>query len=135
MLVLSRHRDEEIMIGDDISIVVVDIRGDKTRIGITAPEHVKVHRREVFEAIYRETHGKDPEPRPKPVARPNMKRWAGGKSKAKREKAKAVDRSDAALRLYNQQHPEEPLESLSSISLAGQSELLAAVDAVLGSGA
>lgn len=54
MLVLSRHRDESIMIGDDIVITVVDIRGDKVRIGIQAPQDVPVHREEVYEAIQRE---------------------------------------------------------------------------------
>ena len=54
MLVLSRQRDETIMIGDDIEITVVDIRGDKVRVGITAPRHVEVHRKEVHEAIKQE---------------------------------------------------------------------------------
>ena len=54
MLVLSRTRDETIMIGDDIQITVVDIRGDKVRIGINAPTHIAVHRKEVYEAIQRE---------------------------------------------------------------------------------
>jgi carbon storage regulator len=54
MLVLSRHRDESIMIGDDIVITIVDIRGDKVRLGIQAPTHVPVHRQEVYEAIKRE---------------------------------------------------------------------------------
>ena len=54
MLVLSRHRDETIMIGDNIEITVVDIKGDKVRIGITAPREVQVHRKEVYDAIKRE---------------------------------------------------------------------------------
>lgn len=54
MLVLSRHRDESIMIGDDVVITVVDIRGDKVRLGIAAPQDIPVHRREVYEAIQRE---------------------------------------------------------------------------------
>jgi carbon storage regulator len=54
MLVLSRQRDETIMIGDDVEITVVDIRGDKVRLGITAPTHIPVHRKEVYEAIKRE---------------------------------------------------------------------------------
>jgi carbon storage regulator len=54
MLVLSRQRDETIMIGDDIEITIVDIRGDKVRLGITAPNHVPVHRKEVYDAIQRE---------------------------------------------------------------------------------
>ena len=54
MLVLSRHRDESIIIGDDITITVVEIRGDKVRLGIVAPKEVPVHRQEVYEAIQRE---------------------------------------------------------------------------------
>ena len=54
MLVLSRHRDESIMIGDDIVVTIVDIRGDKVRLGIEAPNDVPVHRQEVYEAIQRE---------------------------------------------------------------------------------
>jgi len=54
MLVLSRQCDETIMIGDDVEITVVDIRGDKVRLGITAPRQIQVHRKEVYEAIKRE---------------------------------------------------------------------------------
>ena len=54
MLVLSRQRDETIMIGDNIELTVVDIRGDKVRIGIKAPPEVAVHRKEIYEAIKRE---------------------------------------------------------------------------------
>lgn len=54
MLVLSRQRDESIMIGDNIVITIVDIRGDKVRLGINAPSEVPVHRQEVYEAIQRE---------------------------------------------------------------------------------
>lgn len=54
MLVLSRKRSEVIDIGDNISITVVDIRGDKVRLGIEAPKDIPVHRREVMEAIERE---------------------------------------------------------------------------------
>jgi len=54
MLVLSRQRDEAIMIGDEVEITVVDIRGDKVRLGITAPRTIQVHRKEVYEAIRRE---------------------------------------------------------------------------------
>lgn len=53
MLVLSRKRDEAIVIGDCIKIVIVDIRGDKVRIGVEAPQDVPVHRREVQDAIDR----------------------------------------------------------------------------------
>jgi carbon storage regulator len=54
MLVLSRQRDESIMIGDNIEITIVDIRGDKVRLGINAPNTVPVHRKEVYQAIQRE---------------------------------------------------------------------------------
>ncbi|MDA7977229.1 MAG: carbon storage regulator CsrA [Pirellulales bacterium] len=54
MLVLSRQRDESIIIGDNIVITIVDIRGDKVRLGIDAPTEIPVHRREVYEAIQRE---------------------------------------------------------------------------------
>jgi carbon storage regulator len=54
MLVLSRQKDESIMIGDDVEVTIVDVRGDKVRLGITAPKNIPVHRREVYEAIKRE---------------------------------------------------------------------------------
>ena len=53
MLVLSRKKDESIVINNDITIVVVEIRGDKVRLGVEAPKEVPVHRREVFDAIAR----------------------------------------------------------------------------------
>jgi carbon storage regulator len=64
MLVLSRQRDESIIIGDNIVITVVDIRGDKVRLGINAPTEIPVHRQEVYEAIQRENQraaGLDPD--------------------------------------------------------------------------
>ncbi len=54
MLVLSRKKDETIIIGDNIKIMVIDIRKDKVRLGIEAPKDVSVHRQEVWEAIQRE---------------------------------------------------------------------------------
>lgn len=54
MLVLSRQRDESIVINHNIEVVIVDIRGDKVRLGINAPEEITVHRREVEEAVLRE---------------------------------------------------------------------------------
>lgn len=54
MLVLSRQRDESIMIGDDVEVIIVDVRGDKVRLGITAPKEIPVHRREIYDAIQRE---------------------------------------------------------------------------------
>ena len=53
MLVLSRKKNESIVINNDIKIVVVEIRGDKVRLGVEAPKEVPVHRREVYEAIKR----------------------------------------------------------------------------------
>ena len=53
MLVLSRRTDEAIVINNDITIVVVEIRGDKVRLGVEAPREVPVHRREVYDAIQR----------------------------------------------------------------------------------
>lgn len=54
MLVLSRKKDEKIVIGDHITLMVIDIRGDKVRLGIEAPKDVAVHRQEVYEAIQKE---------------------------------------------------------------------------------
>lgn len=54
MLVLSRQRNEKIVIGRDISVAIVEIRGDKVRLGIEAPSDVPVHRQEVFDAIQRQ---------------------------------------------------------------------------------
>jgi carbon storage regulator len=54
MLVLSRQRDESIIIGDNVVITVVDVRGDKVKLGIEAPREISVHRREVYEAILKE---------------------------------------------------------------------------------
>jgi carbon storage regulator len=55
MLVLSRKKNESIVINNDVTVTVVEIRGDKVRLGIVAPKEVPVHRQEVFDAI----HGKD----------------------------------------------------------------------------
>ncbi|MCL4154462.1 UNVERIFIED_CONTAM: hypothetical protein GTU68_022923 [Idotea baltica] len=54
MLVLSRKKDEKIVIGDNITLVVIEIRGDKVRLGIEAPRDVAVHRKEIYDAIKRE---------------------------------------------------------------------------------
>ena len=54
MLVLSRKKDEKIVIGEQITVMVIEIRGDKVRLGIDAPREVPVHRQEVYEAIKRE---------------------------------------------------------------------------------
>ena len=57
MLVLSRKKNESIVINDDITVVVVEIRGDKVRLGVEAPKEVPVHRREVYDAIKRSENG------------------------------------------------------------------------------
>tara|TARA_B100001175_G_scaffold202298_1_gene171774 strand:- start:279 stop:446 length:168 start_codon:yes stop_codon:yes gene_type:complete len=54
MLVLSRKAEESMFIGDDIKITVLDIRGGQVRIGITAPQDVKIHREEVYQRINQE---------------------------------------------------------------------------------
>ena len=54
MLVLSRYKDQSIYIGDDIVVTVVDVRGDRIRLGIDAPSDVPVHREEIYEAIKRD---------------------------------------------------------------------------------
>jgi len=64
MLVLSRQRDESIMIGDDVKITIVDVRGDKVRLGIEAPKHIPVHRMEIYEAIQREKKEKQAQEQP-----------------------------------------------------------------------
>lgn len=51
MLVLSRKKNESIVINDNITIVVVEVRGDKVRLGVEAPKDVSVHRKEIFDAI------------------------------------------------------------------------------------
>lgn len=58
MLVLSRKRNEQIVIADNIVITIVEIRGDKVRLGIEAPKSVPVHRKEVYEAIQRDNERK-----------------------------------------------------------------------------
>ncbi len=66
MLVLSRKKNESIVINNDITVTVVEIRGDKVRLGIVAPKEVPVHRQEVYEAI----HGKDAAPTQAPQTAP-----------------------------------------------------------------
>jgi len=76
MLVLSRQRDESIMIGDDVEIIIVDVRGDKVRLGITAPRSIPVHRREIYDAIQREKN--DPkEPQKQQGKEPQAKKEDG----------------------------------------------------------
>ncbi len=93
MLVLSRQVDETIMIGDDIEITIVDIRGDKVRLGISAPTRIAVHRKEVYEAIKLENQkaaatssqlGKDMLPTIRPAARGRTDGSRDGKQTAGR---------------------------------------------------
>ena len=76
MLVLSRKKNESIVINDDITIVVVEIRGDKVRLGVEAPKEVPVHRREVFDAIQRQTPEQREEARKAALARKAAKNKA-----------------------------------------------------------
>ena len=93
MLVLSRQRDESIMIGDDVEIIIVDVRGDKVRLGITAPKSIPVHRREIYDAIQREkTEKKEPQ------------KQQGKESQAKKEE-KTGDQQDQET---HQQPTEKP---------------------------
>lgn len=61
MLVLSRKKNESIIINNDITIVVVEIRGDKVRLGVEAPKEVPVHRKEVYDSINRKNQSLSPE--------------------------------------------------------------------------
>jgi carbon storage regulator len=70
MLVLSRNKDESIMIGDNIVITIVDVRGEKVRLGIEAPIEIPVHRQEVYEAIKRENARNATTANPPPVVGP-----------------------------------------------------------------
>ena len=85
MLVLSRQRDETIMIGDEIEITIVDIRGDKVRLGINAPRTVQVHRKEVYEAIKREnTEAARVRVEDLPDELPNLRNHANGAANRRR---------------------------------------------------
>jgi len=63
MLVLQRTLEESIMIGDDIEIKIVDVRGDRVRLAITAPANVSIHRKEIWEAIQRQKKERENESR------------------------------------------------------------------------
>ena len=59
MLVLSRKKNERVMLGHNIALTVIEIRGDKVRLGFEAPEDIEVHRQEVYDAIKRRSEGVD----------------------------------------------------------------------------
>ena len=116
MLVLSRQRDETIMIGDDIEVTVVDIRGDKVRLGINAPKEISVHRKEVYDAIRRENRAAaDPrQHRRAPQSLGQKARHQGGADipghmakpvGASQPKFVQVGRNDRRRVIANQQNP------------------------------
>jgi len=72
MLVLSRQKDQTIIIGDDVEVTIVDIRGDKVRLGINAPRSVTVHRKEVYEAVKREHQSQAGASSPPPSDAPQL---------------------------------------------------------------
>ena len=81
MLVLSRQRDESIIIGDNVVVTIVDVRGDKVRLGIDAPSEIPVHRREVYEAIQRENlRASQLEPKDAAMVRPATGNQSPGSS-------------------------------------------------------
>ncbi len=59
MLILTRRVGETVMIGDDVTITVLGVKGNQVRVGINAPKHVAVHREEIYERIKREQHNSD----------------------------------------------------------------------------
>ncbi len=83
VLVLSRQKDESIIIGDDVEVTIVDVRGDKVRLGINAPRSISVHRKEIYEAIQREKAQKAAE-----EAAAAEKTSAEGEPEAKPDEAK-----------------------------------------------
>lgn len=76
MLVLSRQKNESIMIGDEVEVIIVDVRGDKVRLGITAPKAISVHRKEVYEAIQREKA--EEKQRTDPPVKPHIQKSSTG---------------------------------------------------------
>ena len=65
MLILTRRVGETVMIGDDVTITVLGVKGNQVRVGINAPKHVAVHREEIYERIKREQHPEDLTEKPK----------------------------------------------------------------------
>jgi carbon storage regulator len=64
MLILSRRLGESVMVGDEVTVTVLDVRGNQVRLGFTAPANVAVHREEVYKRIRAERSGKNPQLRP-----------------------------------------------------------------------
>ena len=98
MLVLSRQRDESIMIGDNIVVTIVDIRGDKVRLGINAPTEIPVHRQEVYEAIQRENL-RASRLEPKGYAAARQKRTAAQRARPGSAQARSLIVGSIAIRL------------------------------------
>jgi carbon storage regulator len=68
MLILTRRVGETVMIGNDVTVTVLGVKGNQVRIGINAPKNVAVHREEIFERIKREQQGESQQSEPKPAA-------------------------------------------------------------------
>lgn len=108
MLVLSRQKDESIMIGDDVKITIVDVRGDKVRIGISAPKEIPVHRIEIYDAIQREKKEKTEH-----TKEPSDKTAAAQEDKAE-EKPKKVARKKRSKKETEEQPKEQSQEQPAS---------------------
>jgi len=80
MLVLSRHKDESIMIGGNVEVMIVSIRGNKVQLGITAPKEISVHRKEVYEAIQREKSTKGHQCKVETQESQNFSHWVHDRS-------------------------------------------------------
>ncbi len=107
MLVLSRQRDESIMIGDDVEIIIVDVRGDKVRLGITAPKSIPVHRREIYDAIQREKAEKK-EPQKQQGQEPQAKKEEKSGEQQKQEpQAKKEEKSGQQQEQETHNQPSE----------------------------
>lgn len=106
MLVLSRYREESIYIGDDVIVTIVDIRGDRVRLGIQAPSNVSVHRQEIYDAIVegrdvpsggsKKTLGTRGAP-PAPSQPPRRTSPLEGKLPSRKAKGLPIDLDDAPL--------------------------------------
>jgi len=59
MLILTRRQGETLMIGDDVTVTVLSVKGNQVRIGVEAPKHVPVHRKEIWDRIQREKEEND----------------------------------------------------------------------------